>query len=74
MANIEYAGYGVWNSTNDVTSKVRQQYAAGQRRFIANNGDYGDPAPGERKYLYVIWNGSASGVVGEDDARGVTVP
>lgn len=74
MASIDYAGYGVWNSTNDVTSKVRQQYGSGQRTFIANNGDYGDPSPGDRKYLYIVWNGSDSGVVGEDDSRGITVP
>lgn len=74
MATIVYAGYGVWNSTNNVTSKVRQQYNAGQRTFIANNGDYGDPSPGDRKYLYIVWDGSESGVVGEDDSRGITVP
>ncbi|WP_408953689.1 hypothetical protein [Lysobacter sp. Hz 25] len=77
MATITFAGYGVWNSTNDVTSKVTQQYANGQRKFIANNGDYGDPAPGERKYLYIVWsfNGSTdSGVVGENDDRGIIVP
>ncbi|KWS02868.1 hypothetical protein AZ78_0414 [Lysobacter capsici AZ78] len=76
MSTISYAGYGVWNSTNDVTSKVTQQYANKQREFFANNGDYGDPAPGERKYLYIVWNnnGSASGVVGEDDSRGIILP
>jgi hypothetical protein len=76
MATISYAGYGVWNSTNDVTSKVSQQYANKQREFWANNGDYGDPAPGERKYLYIVWNsnGVDSGVVGEDDSRGIVLP
>ncbi|MGJ7901023.1 hypothetical protein [Lysobacter sp. 1R34A] len=49
-------------------------------RAIADNGDYGDygdPAPGERKYLYIVWsnNGATdSGVVGEDDDRGIIVP
>ena len=75
---ITYAGYGVWNSTNDVTSKVQQQYGSGQRHFTANNTDYGDPSPGNRKYLYIIWsinNGSPqSGVVGEDDNRGINLP
>src|SRR5688572_10817639 len=33
MSTISYAGYGVWNSTNDVTSKVTQQYANKQREF-----------------------------------------
>jgi hypothetical protein len=77
MATISFAGYGVWNSTNDVTSKVTQQYANKQRKFVANNGDYGDPAPGERKYLYIVWNNNGatdSGVVGEDDDRGIIVP
>jgi len=73
---ITFAGYGVWNSTNDVTSKVQQQYNNGQRHFVANNGDYGDPAPGERKYLYIVWalNGQQSGVVGENDDRGINLP
>lgn len=76
MTTISYAGYGVWNSTNDVTSKVNQQYANKQREFFANNTDYGDPAPGERKYLYIVWNnnGASSGVVGEDDSRGIILP
>ena len=73
---ITYAGYGVWNNTNDVTSKVQQQYSSGQRHFTANNTDYGDPSHGDRKYLYIVWNqgGSTSGVVGEDDSRGIDLP
>lgn len=73
---ITFAGYGVWNSTNDVTSKVQQQYSNGQRHFTANNTDYGDPSPGNRKYLYIVWtlNGQQSGVVGENDNVGINLP
>jgi hypothetical protein len=77
MASIEFAGYGVWDSTFDVTAKVRDQYGAGQRHFTANNGDYGDPSPGDRKYLYIVWKSGgqvASGVVGENDGKGVNLP
>lgn len=73
---IENAGYGCYNSTIDVTSQVTKAYGDGQRVFLANN-QWGDPAPGERKYLYIFWsnNGSlASGVTGENDNHGVTVP
>lgn len=73
---ISYAGYGVWNSTNDVTSKVQQQYDGGQRTFFAKDIDYGDPSPGNRKYLYIVWllDGQQSGVVGQDDNRGISLP
>jgi hypothetical protein len=77
MVTITYAGYGVWEKTRDATSEIKQAYAGKQRKFLANNDWVGDPAPGERKYLYVVWDGggfTASGVVGEDDPRGVNVP
>ena len=77
-ATITYAGYGVWNSTADVGASVGAAYGTGTRTFVANNSWVaGDPAPGERKYLYVLWNQNGtpySGVVGEDDSKGVTVP
>lgn len=76
--SIGYAGYGVWNSTNDVTSKVQEQYAGGQRTFFAKDIDYGDPSPGNRKYLYITWAKNEgfvqSGVVGQHDDRGIELP
>ncbi len=77
MATIIYAGFGVWNSTFDVTDKVKNQYEGGQRRFLADIAVYGDPSPGNRKYLFIIWNSSGalqSGVVGETDREGVNLP
>jgi hypothetical protein len=74
---ITYAGYGVWNNTCDCTAPVRRAYEGGMRVFTANNNWCGDPSPGDRKYLYIIWQtpiGPASGVVGEDDSRGIHVP
>lgn len=76
---IQYAGYGVWNSTCDCTFKVQMAYGGGTRVFLAGSQwcDV-DPAPGERKYLYIFWKtpkgGIASGVVGEDDSTGIKVP
>lgn len=77
MVDIVYAGYGVWESTRDCTTAIKKAYAGGQRRFLATNDWVGDPAPGERKYLYILWNPGAyveSGVVGEDDGKGVNLP
>jgi hypothetical protein len=76
MTTINYAGYGVWDKTRDATSEIKQAYAKGTRKFLANNDWVGDPSPGDRKYLYIVWDGggfTASGVVGEDDDRGVIV-
>ncbi len=76
MANITYAGYGVWNSTVDVTQVIKQQYTGGITKFVASNTLVSDPAPGERKYLYAVWkSGSASysAVVGENDGRGISL-
>lgn len=69
---IEKAGYGVYNSTIDVTDQVAAAYERGERTFRASN-QWGDPAPKERKYLYIFW-GTGNGVTGEDDARGIIVP
>jgi hypothetical protein len=74
---IDYAGYGVWESTREATSEIRKAYKSGQRKFLATNDWVGDPKVGERKYLYIVWSEDgvkSSGVVGEDDARGVDVP
>jgi hypothetical protein len=77
-ATITYAGYGVWNSTADVGASVGSAYGNGTRTFVASNSWVaGDPSPGDRKYLYVVWNQNGtpySGVVGEGDPKGVTVP
>lgn len=77
-AEIVYAGYGVWGYTRDATSPVVQAYSQGTRKFLANNSWVGDPKPGARKYLYILWKTSGgelqSGVVGEDDSRGITLP
>jgi len=73
---IVYAGYGVYNQTIDVTSGIRQEYATGKRVFNASN-QFGDPAPGQRKYLYIVWKSGqdlVSGVTGENDNHGISVP
>jgi hypothetical protein len=81
---IIYAGYGVWNSTRNCTNEAQGNIAdafnAGEAtvKFVASNDAWGpDPSPGNRKYFFVAWqqNGIvSSGVVGEGDATGVTVP
>ncbi len=77
-SNIQYAGYGVWDQTIDITDAVKAAYTSkNQRVFLANNDWGGDPSPGNRKYIYIYWqNGSQyySGVTGEGDTRGVTIP
>jgi len=75
--SISYAGYGVWNSTDNVTSSVQAAYGSGTRVFLAGNQWGGDPSPGNRKYLYIVWNhegDAGSGVVGEGDSQGIVVP
>ncbi len=77
IATITYAGYGVWDKTRDATSVDKAAYAKGMRKFLANNDWVGDPAPGDRKYIYIVWDGGGytqSGVVGENADRGVIVP
>jgi hypothetical protein len=76
LSTITFAGYGVYNKTIDVTDQVAAQYKNGLRVFQAGN-TWGDPAPGARKYLYIGWTSggnTASGVVGESDNTGITVP
>jgi hypothetical protein len=75
-STISYAGYGVYNSTIDVLSGVTQLYNSGQRVFQASN-QWGDPAPNQRKYLYIGWTSGGnegSGVVGEGDGTGIVLP
>ncbi len=78
MSKIVYAGYGVYNETNNCTQNVQQLYNGGQRTFLAdNNIGGGDPAPGQRKYLYIVWDQGTvplSGVTGEGDSNGINVP
>ena len=78
---IIFAGYGVWNTVKDVTHQVQLQYdnklQPPTRTFYANNRYWGDPYPGERKYLFIVWNKAGvhgAGVIGEDDANGITLP
>ncbi|MBM7867942.1 hypothetical protein GTO89_09370 [Heliobacterium gestii] len=74
---VVYAGFGVWNSTNDATTAISKAYDKGQRTFLASNDWTGDPSPGNRKYLYIVWeqNGvTYSGVVGEGDSKGINLP
>ena len=76
-SSIVYAGYGVYNQTADATTAIRKAYGKGERIFTANNNWVGDPAPGARKYLYILWkaNGNeSSGVTGENDDHGISVP
>ena len=75
---VTFAGYGCYNRTNVVTQNVASAYAGGQKSFTANNliGG-GDPFPGARKYLYIVWDsgdGPSSGVTGEGDDNGINLP
>lgn len=75
--NITYAGYGCYDRTRGATVGIRNAYASGTRKFLANNDWVGDPYPGVRKYLYIAWSEDGveySGVVGEGDATGVVLP
>ncbi len=77
MAHIIYAGYGEGNSVVDVTEPVANSYRDGQREFSASNDLGGDPAPGEKKYLFIVWAQQsvlASGLTGEGDERAISVP
>jgi hypothetical protein len=77
MVAITYAGYGVWEKTRDATTAIKGAYSRGIRKFLANNDWVGDPAPGDRKYLYIVWDGGGfpqSGVAGEGDSIGVDLP
>ena len=75
--NIIYAGYGVWNKCKDCTSVIQQDYENGTRKFFANNELVGDPSPGDRKYLFIVWqknNVKYSAVIGENDGKGIDLP
>jgi hypothetical protein len=75
--NITDAGYGCYGRTRDATVGIRKAYASGTRKFLANNDWTGDPYPGARKYLYIVWDEDGvdySGVVGEGDDTGVVLP
>ena len=83
MFSILYAGFGVWDRTVDVTALIRSMYAAGTQQFTCGgskiNGEaVDDPAPGARKYLFVVYGipgqPFASAVVGEDDGSGLSIP
>ena len=77
---IIYAGFGTHNNTFDVTLRVIDAYNGGQRFFEANNlwQQWGDPAPGQKKCLYIVWKtdggGPNSGVVREGDNQGIELP
>ncbi len=82
---IQSAGYGVWNRTyicrNEAQGRIDDAVAAGQPTvtFFASNDEWGgDPSPGDRKYFFCTWGasggGTAGGVVGEGDSKGVVVP
>jgi hypothetical protein len=77
MVAITYAGYGAWEKTRDATTEIKTAYKEGARNFLANNDWVGDPAPHERKYLFILWNDGGirrSAVVGENDGRGINLP
>ena len=83
VTSVVYAGYGVWNKTNNCTNgaqgRIQDDYDKVTVTFLASNDAWGpDPAPGERKYFFISWHDPdgtiKSGVVGEDDSKGVVVP
>jgi UDP-2,3-diacylglucosamine pyrophosphatase LpxH len=53
---VIYAGYGYGTSVTDVTNKVLEQWKDGVRKFNANSRTYGDPCPGIKKALFIIWS------------------
>jgi hypothetical protein len=76
MVTIVFAGYGIHNLTIDVTKPIADAKNRGQSVFLANNNWGGDPAPGQRKYLYIVWEQGderVSGVTGEDDGNGIII-
>ena len=77
MAHILYAGYGIGNSTLNVTEAIVNSYHDGRREFSASNDLGGDPAPGEGKLLFIVWAQEgllASGLTAEGDERVITIP
>lgn len=76
MSTITFAGYGVWNSTIDVTTPIQQLYSNGTRKFFANN-NFGDPSVDNRKYLYIVWTHNGQifyDVIGENDTTAIILP
>lgn len=62
------AGYGYVNQVIDVTDKVQQAVDSG-KRTIAATDEWGDPAFGSRKALFIVWTAGD----GDDTPRlGVT--
>ena len=79
MGIILYAGYGFRNTTWDVTEAVKAAYDHGTRDFLANNNQWGgDPAPGQKKSLFIVWKDNGDhlnlGVVPEGDPKGILLP
>ncbi|MTV51061.1 hypothetical protein GJ688_19380 [Heliobacillus mobilis] len=68
--SVIYAGYGCYRKTYDVTGIITTKLRNGQTTIHASNDVFGDPAPGDKKYLYVVWKEGdllKSGVTGEGD-------
>ena len=84
MYTIIYAGFGVWNSTVDVTALISRLYGQGTQTFTCNDCKINDikvddPAYGSHKYLYIIYSYSGgrpynSAVIAESDPQGITLP
>ena len=84
MHTIIYAGFGVWNSTLDVTALISRLYSQGAQTFTCNDCKINDtqvedPSYGNHKYLYIVYSYSGgrpynSVVIGESDPQGVTLP
>ncbi len=53
-STITNAGYGVWNSTIDVTQQVQRQYAS-ERAFSSPAISTAIRPPSQHKYLYIFW-------------------
>ena len=62
---------------SDLTARIREAYNAGDRVYLANNGWGGDPSPGNTKQLFIVWYSGGvgySGIVSENDGRGIILP
>lgn len=55
MDELVYAGYGHGTKVFDVTHIVQKQWNNGDKKFNANSDIYGDPCPGEKKALFIVW-------------------
>ncbi len=84
MFTIIYAGFGCWDRTIDVTQLIRNMYWAGNQQFSCtgckiNGVAVDDPAPGTRKYLFVVYWAAGqppygSVVTWEGDDSGFSIP